>query len=107
LQSAEHHGAPSRFRNKAERAEVECAQDVIAVIAGRKDDNRNCWVALMQIGEHVEAVAIRQIQVKQNKLELCVLLDELHCLTAIRGFQDVGITPPFLRTPCSASRIST
>src|SRR6266403_4525229 len=58
------------------------------------DDDRYGWIALLQVGEHVEAVAVRQIQVEQDQLEVGMLLDELHRLAAIRSFQNVIIALP-------------
>ena len=95
LQSAEHDGTPRGFRNEAERAEVECPPHAVAVLARRKNDDRYGWIALLQVGEHVEAVAVRQIQVEQNQLEVGMLLDELHRLAAIRSFQNGSIALPF------------
>ena len=74
LQSAQHDGTPRGFRNEAERAEVECPPHAVVVIARRKNDDRYGWIALLQVGEHVEAVAVRQIQVEQNQLEVGMLL---------------------------------
>src|SRR5215211_8381280 len=96
LQAAQHNTTLSGLWNEADRAEIECPHDIVAIVGGRQHDNRNRGVEPAQVSEDAEAVAIRQIQIEENELKVGVLLCQPHGLTTVRGFKDGSVEPQSL-----------
>jgi hypothetical protein len=80
LKRAYHHLALTRFRNETERTEIEGLNKAATVLLGGQYHHRNRGIALAQLGQHGETVAIWQVQVKQD--EFGMLRNDLHRLVA-------------------------
>jgi hypothetical protein len=87
----EHDVAFRRFRDETQSPELESAFDRVLVIYGRENDDRNRRIALAQLAEDGEPISIRQIDIKQNEVEVRMFLDRAHGLTAVRSFQYDGV----------------
>jgi len=70
--------------------------DVVTVLQSRQHDDRYRRIAFAQIGEHGEAVAIRQVEVEKNEVEVGMVLDDPHRLAAIGRLEHRRVAPQLL-----------
>jgi len=82
LKRAYHHLALTRFRNETERTEIEGLNKAATVLLGGQYHHRNRRIALAQLRQHRKAVAIRQVQIKQDEVQVAMLGNDLHRLAA-------------------------
>src|SRR5262245_26343017 len=91
LNGAEHDLTFLGFWDEAQSAKLESARDYFLVIRGRENNDWNSRIAVAQIGEHREAVSIRQIDIKQNEAKVGMFLDDAHRIMTVRSFKYEGL----------------
>jgi hypothetical protein len=56
-------------------------------------------MTLAKLGKYAEAVPVRQIEVKQDEIDVGMLFDELHRLATVRRFENGGVALQFHQSP--------
>jgi hypothetical protein len=62
------------------------------IIRGRENDDSNGRIAVTQFAKDSEAISIRQIDIKQNEVDVGMFPDYVHSLTAVRSFKYDGLS---------------
>ena len=75
-----------RLRNEAQRTEIERSHHIGAVMIAGKDHDRDGGVAVAQLSEDLEPVAVRQSEVEQNERQVRVRGDEADRLAGVYRF---------------------
>jgi HAMP domain-containing protein len=86
-----HHRLRGGFRDEADGAQIERAQDRIPAGLCRNHEHRKGRMALAQTLEQGQAAAIRKRQVQHDELQIGFRFDESDGLQGIGGLQDPGV----------------
>ncbi len=96
---AQQNSALSGLGDEPQCAEIERPNDVGPIVMTGEDYDRDGGVALANLGEHLEAVAVRQAEVEQDKPEVRLLGDAPHRLMRVRRLHDNRIGLQLAQNP--------
>ena len=91
VQRARHHLASGGLRDEAQGAVIERLHHVGAVGKARQDDHRDAGVALAQLGEERQPVAVRQTEIEQDQGDVGLIGKQLHRACGVRRLEHRGI----------------